>query len=248
MKKKLAVLCLAFASSAFSQDCSKLRPIDIDYLKSLSESKECLDDKFEFVISHEFGEILPLEKMSVNKKDFKKSVKFSGNTLVVNGQKLNASRVSVYTPPCRIEVDNSQMLRGGGFTPLSCNNQLRSLDVSKELSLSEALAAYEELNSPFYKNAVASCNEKARVTLNQKVEEYVKKNGGKIASSTSSMSNVTEFGTEKKDFLLFTDVEYKIKENQKEITLTLSYPLVDKSELSFSSPESDAFGQPIPPF
>lgn len=233
--------------NAFSQDCSKLRPNDIQYLNSVSfiENFSCSDVDIEIIVAQSSVEVLPFSVISVKKKDFNKFVTTKNNILKINGVKYQASQVAIYEPPCVYEKLGGKGVIGGGFSPLSCNNPLVSYRINREKYFAEAFKEYEKINSSSYRKAVEPCKDKLKSYIVHKIEEYVSRNGGKILSIVEKRDLSQQAESDGK-VLDWKKYEIEISNDQKKIVLTLLYPFLDSSDLHFTSPSHDSFGEVVP--
>jgi hypothetical protein len=158
MNHLLFVLLSFGLVSAYAQpeDCSKLKPgvagMHQVEIKNLYRDAPP-EAKFLFLISHEYGEVVPLKTVAIEKKDFEAKVKLKGNKLAIDGKVYDASKVSMYTPTFDYTDGKSQYKQDEGIIALGCNNKMPSFLPGKNQSHQEYIAMFEKLLTPEYKKS-----------------------------------------------------------------------------------------------
>lgn len=184
MLKLTFALSLCVLSTAWAQqDCTKLQPEDLSYLQTLTniDNHTCKDNVVEVYLTRQFGEILPLKRLEIRKRDLKDKIRIIGTQLQIDGKRYSASDVSIFSYKC--DRPNAQWAQAedNQLRPLGCANPMpRFQAYQSDYRTHEQL--FSRFVSPNFQKTNQMCIDRARDQILNNVREYLEKNGGRIVS------------------------------------------------------------------
>lgn len=235
----LAVVSSSLSTQLKIGNCDKnVSPEAISELRESLSNKAC--NEYEVIIA-EKGEIFPLKRVRVSRDDFlKRFILVEKSPTVTFDKKVySAADVAYYAHPCSYKEEERNMQRYGFVESFACKSNFEVLKSSSK-SPEWYFDRFSLINDPNFKQARTLCLEKIETSLKDKVENYIKSNGGKVVSFKKTQDY---FKGSVEDLLNWHTLEVEVMNNGKKSVLSLWYLLDEKSKISYTTSETDPFGE-----